>query len=214
MDLNLADKIREKLAEIQSDVEQGFEERRQKFNYKLEREKVVFEKEVAQRHRLLKMKLSSFLRTSPLMMFVTAPVIYSVAIPIAMLDLFVTVYQTICFPVYGIPKVKRSEYVVMDRKYLAYLNVIQKINCIYCEYGNGVIAYAREVASRTEWFWCPIKHAKKAKGLHEHYYDFIDYGDDENFQQKWDDLRGKCRACEACGGDSCATTPKSPKDPA
>ncbi len=204
--MELADKIREKLSEIQHDVEQGLEERRTRFRYRLERERVVFEQEVVVRHRLLRMKLSRFLRTSPIMMFVTAPVIYSCIIPFVLLDLFITFYQAICFPVYGIPKVKRGEYVVMDRKYLAYLNIIQKINCIYCEYGNGVIAYAREVAGRTEQYWCPIKHAKKAKGMHDRYYDFIDYGDGDDFQKKWDGQRDKCRACEQ--GDGCATKKK------
>ena len=89
--------------------------------------------------------------------------IYSLIIPISLLDLFITVYQHICFRVYGVPLVKRGEYVVRDRKYLQYLNIIQKVNCMYCEYSNGVISYAREVASRTEQYWCPIKHAHKVK---------------------------------------------------
>lgn len=29
-------------------------------------------------------------------------------------------------------------YVVFDRRHLAYLNAIEKLNCAYCEYGNGV----------------------------------------------------------------------------
>ena len=68
---------------------------------------------------------------------VTAPVIYSLIIPFVLLDLFVTVYQLICFPVYKIEKVKRSDYLIFDRYHLAYLNTIEKINCAYCSYATG-----------------------------------------------------------------------------
>lgn len=50
---------------------------------------------------------------------------------------------------------------------LSYLNAIEKLNCVYCGYGNGVIAYGREIIARTEQFWCPIKHASKAAGEHD-----------------------------------------------
>lgn len=197
---SLAAKIREKIKELQEEFEKGVEERRRKFQYRLDQGRVVFEQSVIARHRLLRMKLLHFLRASKIDAIITSPVIYSLIIPIAMMDLFMTVYQHICFRVYGIPLVKRSDYVVMDRKYLEYLNIIQKINCIYCEYGNGVIAFAREVAGRTEQFWCPIKHARKVKDAHERYYDFIEYGDSEDFPQKIREQREKCRACEApCG---------------
>lgn len=194
---SIAARIREKLKEIQDEFESGVEERRRRFEYRLERGRVVFEQGVIARHRLLRMKLAQFFTPSKIGAIVTAPVIYSLIIPLVLLDLFITVYQQICFRVYRIPLVTRGEYVVMDRKYLQYLNIIQKINCIYCEYGNGVIAYAREVASRTEHFWCPIKHASKVKGMHDRYYDFIEYGDSENFAEKLKEQREKCRACEA-----------------
>jgi hypothetical protein len=194
---SLAVKIREKISELQDEFEKGVEERREKFRYRLEHGKVVFEQGVAARHRLLRIKLLHFLRQSKIGAIVTAPVIYSLIIPISMLDLFMTIYQHICFRVYGVPLVKRSEYVVRDRKYLQYLNIIEKINCMYCEYSNGVIAYAREVASRTEQYWCPIKHAHKVKAAHDRYYDFLEYGDSDDLQAKMDQQRDKCRACEA-----------------
>ena len=39
---------------------------------------------------------------------------------------------------------------VIDRYALSYLNVIEKLNCVYCEYVNGLIAYVQEIAARTE----------------------------------------------------------------
>ncbi len=114
----------------------------------------------------------------------TAPVIYSLLIPIMLLDIFVIVYQLICFPVYKIPKVRRRNYLVFDRHHLAYLNFIEKLNCAYCSYANGVIAFAREVAARTEVYWCPIKHARRILGPHPHYQGFADFGDAEGFRKQ------------------------------
>lgn len=190
-------KLRAVIDQLQEEVEREIEERRDEFRYRIEQKRVVFEQSVIAQHRLLRMKVLKFLRESNIMTVVTAPIIYSLIVPAVLTDVFITFYQHICFRVYGIPMVRRGEYVVMDRKYLQYLNWIEKLNCIYCEYGNGVIAYAREVASRTEQFWYPIKHARKVKGAHERYYEFIEYGDAQDFQQKLSQHRDKCRACEA-----------------
>jgi hypothetical protein len=111
----------------------------------------------------------------------TMPLIYGMALPLLILDLSVSCYQLGCFTAWGIAKVKRSEYVVIDRHRLGYLNLVQKLNCVFCGYGNGVIAYAREVTARTEQYWCPIKHALKVKGSHDRYRDFQAYGDAEGY---------------------------------
>lgn len=195
--------LKQRIENLQDEIEQEIDRKRQEFRYKIEQKRVVFEQEVIARHQRLRMKILKFLQTSKIAYVVTAPVIYSLIIPFGLMDLFVTVYQHICFRVYGIPLVKRSEYVVMDRKYLQYLNWIEKLNCIYCEYGNGVIAYTGEIAGRTEQFWCPIKHAKKVKGAHSRYLEFIEYGDSENFHAKMEEQRGRCRACEE--GSGCAS---------
>jgi hypothetical protein len=117
---------------------------------------------------------------------ITAPVIYSLIVPFALLDLFVTVYQSICFPVYQIEKVKRGDYLIFDRYHLAYLNTIEKINCAYCSYCNGLLAYVREIGSRTEQYWCPIKHARRVIAAHERYNLYADYGDAGAFRSRFD----------------------------
>jgi hypothetical protein len=73
---------------------------------------------------------------------------------------------------------------VADRHHLTYLNFIQKVNCLFCSYGGGVIAYAREIAARTEDFWCPVKNAGKVRTPHHKYYEFLEFGDVEGFK-KW-----------------------------
>lgn len=79
----------------------------------------------------------------------TAPIVYSLLLPFAVLDLWVTTYQRICFPVYGVPRVRRRDYLTVDRRKLSYLTGLEKANCVFCGYVNGVIAYVREVGART-----------------------------------------------------------------
>ena len=119
----------------------------------------------------------------------TAPVIYSLIVPLVLLDAFVSIYQAICFPVYHIPKVRRRDYLVFDRHHLAYLNALEKFNCAYCSYANGLIAYVREIAARTEQYWCPIKHARRMVGAHSAYTMFEDYGDGSGYRKLVDQLQ-------------------------
>lgn len=145
--------------------------------------------EFLRQQRRYKTGLVRFLLRSRLLVILTAPVIYAGWIPFLLMDLFVTLYQSICFPIYRIPKVRRADYLVFDREDLPYLNLIEKFNCFYCSYGNGVAAYTREVAARTEQYWCPIKHARRLKSAHDRYPKFFDYGDAEAFQQGLKRLR-------------------------
>lgn len=106
----------------------------------------------------------------------SAPVIYAMIFPLAFIDACFTIYQQLCFPAYGIPRVDRHAYVVIDHHHLEYLDWFEKLNCVYCGYANGVIAYVREIAARTEQYWCPIKHARVALGTHARYAAFMEYG--------------------------------------
>jgi hypothetical protein len=105
------------------------------------------------------------------------------------MDMVGSFYQAICFPIYGIPKVRRSDYIALDRHRLAYLNAIEKLNCDYCGYANGVLAYFSEIAARTEQYWCPIKHALRIKSVHGRYKNFFDYGDAEGYRKRIEEVR-------------------------
>jgi hypothetical protein len=139
------------------------------------------------------MGIASFLARSSLATILTAPVIYSLIIPFLMIDLWTTVYQSICFRAYGIPRVQRGQYIHFDRRKLHYLNWIEALNCTFCSYANGVIAYVREVASRTEKYWCPIKHALRVADPHERYHDFLEYGDAAGYRSRLTSLRQALR---------------------
>jgi hypothetical protein len=114
---------------------------------------------------------------------ITAPVVYFMILPVLFVDIAVTVYQIICFPVYGVKKVPRSDFIVIDRHYLSYLNATERLNCMYCSYVSGVAGYFREVAARTEEYWCPIKHARRMQSPHSKYHNFADYGDAEGYRK-------------------------------
>jgi hypothetical protein len=174
----------EKLREVQAEIEVELAKRREELRFHLENRRIVFEQEVLRIHREIKVGLARYIRDANPLVVLTAPVIYSLIVQIALLDLFVMAYQAICFPVYRIPKVSRRDYLIFDRHHLAYLNILEKINCAYCSYANGAIAFMREVASRTEIYWCPIKHARRVLGPHPHYQGFADFGDAEGFRAK------------------------------
>jgi hypothetical protein len=164
---------------LQEDIEEEY--RQQRSVWETRREQLA--DELARQQRRYKVGLFRFLRRSSALAILTSPVIYLGWVPFLLMDLFVTLYQAICFPVYRIPRVRRSDYLVFDREDLPYLNAIEKFNCFYCSYGNGVAAYTREVAARTEQYWCPIKHARRIRDAHDRYPRFFDHGDAEAFRQ-------------------------------
>ena len=86
-------------------------------------------------------------------------------------------------------QIKHKAYYLFDRSHLAYLNALEKINCAYCSYGNGLAAYFTEIASRTEQYWCPIKHARRLMHAHSRYPHFVDYGDAEHYKSELAKLR-------------------------
>ena len=187
-------KISELLARIQhmeQEIELEMKRKRAELQADFEETRVRFEHEVLEQQRRFKTGLLSYVFSAKLSTALTAPIIYAVFLPMVLLDMAVTLYQTICFPVYGIARVKRSDYFVFDRSHLAYLNLLEKFNCAYCSYGNGLMAYAREVVARTEQYWCPIKHARKIMAAHPYYTGFVDFGDAQGYKRELEELRAE-----------------------
>lgn len=160
------DDLIRRIKELQEELEVEFKKKRDDFEFIIEKKRIRFAEEVAKQQRRLKIGWFRYLIKARPLNVLTAPVIYAGLVPFILLDLFLWMYQSICFPIYRIPKVKRSEYLIFDREDLPYLNVIEKFNCFYCSYGNGLLAYGREIAARTEQYWCPIKHARRIKAAH------------------------------------------------
>lgn len=124
---------------------------------------------------------------------VAVPVLYSLVVPFLLLDVWVTLYQWLCFPLFGLARVRRRDYFQLDRHKLPYLNAIEKANCTFCTYANGVVAYVREVAALTEQYWCPIKHATPVPAPHAHYHEFFEYEDGAAFRRDWERRRRRPR---------------------
>ncbi len=145
--------------------------------------------EIREAYRHDRENLLHYLATTPLLHLLSAPVIWAVLFPALLLDAFVSLYQAVCFPIYKIEKVKRSDYIIIDRHKLGYLNVIEKLNCLYCSYFNGLMGYISEIAARTEQYWCPIRHASRLKSIHSRYQNFVEYGDSGTYRTNKEELR-------------------------
>jgi hypothetical protein len=181
--------LEEKMRSVEAEIETELARRQEELRFRFENNRIVFEDEMLRVHRAIKTRVSRYLSQANPLIMLTAPVIYSLLIPIALLDIFVIIYQATCFPVYKIPQVRRRDYLIFDRHHLAYLNIIEKINCAYCSYANGAISFAREVAARTEVYWCPIKHARRILGPHPHYQGFADFGDAEEYRKQLNSMK-------------------------
>lgn len=182
------------IVRLQTELDREIEKRRKILGWSVKKRLVAFEHGIAIENRRLRMKVRSFLGKSALATIVTAPVIYSLILPMVLLDAWASLYQAICFRVYGIPRVSRQDYINFDRRHLSYLNWIEALNCLYCGYSNGVIGYVREIGSRTEQYWCPIKHALRINDPHRRYYDFLEYGDAEGYRARLDTFREELKA--------------------
>ena len=193
--------IEELLARIRS-LEDDLEREYKQARDELARQRAAMAERFLELQQMQKVGLWRYLRHSRWPVVLTAPLIYAGWPVFALLDAFISLYQAVCFPIYGIPRVRRHAHLVFDRAGLPYLNLVEKLNCFYCSYGNGVVSYAREVAARTEQYWCPIKHARRLAGAHGHYPEFFAHGDAEAFRLGQERLREKLAQGDGCGADS------------
>ena len=186
----------EAMKKLEQEVLEEIEKKEAEFYYRVVGRKVRFEAEVKKQHRALMQRVSRYLSEAPLLNILTVPFIWFILIPALFLDLSVTVFRAFWFRVYGIPRVKRRRSIVVDRQSLAYLNLIEKLNCMYCGYVNGLIAYVREIGGRTEQYWCPIKHARRIASMHSRYGKFLEYGDAESYRNRLEEIRRDFRDLE------------------
>ena len=179
------DELLARIRALQDELEDEYRKAREEFGQK----RTQLADEFLCQQRRYRVGLLRFVGQARPLVALTAPLIYAGWIPFLLLDLFVSVYQAVCFPIYRIPKVRRADYLVFDRADLPYLNAVERFNCFYCSYGNGVASYLREVAARTEQYWCPIKHALRMKSMHNRYRFFFDYGDAEHYRRHIETVR-------------------------
>ena len=177
------------MAALEDDLRTAVHEQETKMFFQIRGKRVQFEQSVKAAHRKLKQNFFRWLVTNRPQNLITGPIIYAMVFPLMMLDLFVSFYQFTCFPIYGINRVRRANYIVFDRQHLAYLNFIEKFHCTYCAYGSGLMGYMGEIIARTEEYFCPIKHAHKILGTHTRYNRFLDYGDAADYEARLEEFR-------------------------
>lgn len=181
--------IVEKIYKLEKELLSIIYEQQDQFSYRVAGKRVEFEKNIREAHKQLKTSWIYWLITISPKHLLTGPFIYGLIIPLLIFDIGVSLYQSVCFRLYGISLVKRSEHIIFDHQHLEYLNIFEKINCLYCSYASGVISFGREIASRTEQYWCPIKHAHRLVDVHHRYANFLDYGNAENYKENMEEAR-------------------------
>lgn len=186
---NRVRQILDQITALENELHTVIEQQEGRLRYQIEGKCVTFERTIKEAHLKVKMGVFRWFLTVRPQNYFTMPIIYSMIFPLVLFDLFVTLYQAICFPIYRIARVRRANYIIMDHQHLAYLNIIEKAHCLYCSYAVGLLAYAQEITARTEQYFCPIKHAQKILIEHSRYKDFLSYGDAENLHGKVEELR-------------------------
>ncbi|KIM06843.1 MAG: hypothetical protein KU29_08080 [Sulfurovum sp. FS06-10] len=181
--------IIEKIKKLENELSEELRKKGDEFYYTIENNKIKFEEQIIKKGKEGLIGSLAYLSTFSFGAILTIPFIWGMMIPIVLIDMAVTLYQWVCFPIYKIPRVKRKDYVVIDRFNLFYLDKVERVNCLYCEYFNGVIAYVREIAGRTEQYWCPIKHGKPLRDKHSRYDNFFDYGDYTKYREELEKRR-------------------------
>ncbi len=165
------------MAALEDELRDALHEQETRMLFEIKGRRVEFEQSIRQAHCRLKTGFFRWLVADRPQNLITGPVIYGMIVPLLILDLSVTLYQAFCFPIYRIAKVRRADYIVLDRHQLEYLNFFEKFHCSYCGYASGLVAYVYEILARTEQYFCPIKHARRILGTHSRYRHFLDYGE-------------------------------------
>ena len=157
--------------------------------FKIRGKRVEFEQAVREAHGRLKTGFFRWLVTNRPANLITGPIIYSMIVPLVILDVFVSFYQATCFPIYRITRLRRGDFIVFDRQQLEYLNFIEKFHCTYCAYASGLVSYVIAIIGKTEEYFCPIKHARRILGSHARYNRFLDYGDAADYEGRLEEFR-------------------------
>ncbi|PKO25723.1 MAG: hypothetical protein CVU35_02750 [Betaproteobacteria bacterium HGW-Betaproteobacteria-8] len=186
---NRVQQLLEQITALEDELRTALSEQPSSIYFQIKGKRVEFEKSVREAHSRMKTNFFRWLVIYRPLNLITGPIIYSMIIPLVIADIFISFYQFTCFPIYGIKRVRRSDYIIFDRQQLNYLNFIEKFHCTYCAYGSGMIAYISEIVARTEQYFCPIKHARKVLGTHARYARFLDFGEAEDYEAKLEEFR-------------------------
>ncbi|MBP6654686.1 MAG: hypothetical protein KA182_07475 [Propionivibrio sp.] len=179
----------DEIAALEEDLAIALRDQESSALFKIRGKRVEFEQAVREAHGRLKTGFFRWLVTNRPANLITGPIIYSMIVPLVILDVFVSFYQATCFPIYRITRLRRGDFIVFDRQQLEYLNFIEKFHCTYCAYASGLVSYVSAIIGKTEEYFCPIKHARRILGSHARYNRFLDYGDAADYEGRLEEFR-------------------------
>ena len=179
----------DEIAALEEDLAIALRDQESSALFKIRGKRVEFEQAVREAHGRLKTGFFRWLVTNRPANLITGPIIYSMIVPLVILDVFVSFYQATCFPIYRITRLRRGDFIVFDRQQLEYLNFIEKFHCTYCAYASGLVSYVSAIIGKTEEYFCPIKHARHILGSHARYNRFLDYGDAADYEGRLEEFR-------------------------
>ena len=179
----------DEIAALEEDLGVALRDQESSALFKIRGKRVEFEQAVREAHGRLKTGFFRWLVTNRPANLITGPIIYSMIVPLVILDVFVSFYQATCFPIYRITRLRRGDFIVFDRQQLEYLNFIEKFHCTYCAYASGLVSYVSAIIGKTEEYFCPIKHARRILVSHARYNRFLDYGDAADYEGRLEEFR-------------------------
>ena len=119
----------DEIAALEEDLGVALRDQESSALFKIRGKRVEFEQAVREAHGRLKTGFFRWLVTNRPANLITGPIIYSMIVPLVILDVFVSFYQVTCFPIYRITRLRRGDFIVFDRQQLEYLNFIEKFHC-------------------------------------------------------------------------------------
>ncbi len=132
-------KIIEDIEALEEKLKEEIAEQERHIIYEIKNGYVTFEKDIFEQQKENMKNILNYLRDIPFFHLISSPLIYFMILPAMVFDVMLFFYQQVIFRIYKFEFIKRSDYIIFDRHYLAYLNPIEKINCLYCSYFNGSI---------------------------------------------------------------------------
>ena len=103
---------------LEDEMRAALQSQETKMFFEIRGRRIEFEKAVEQTHRKLKKNIFRWLVTNRPQNLITGPIIYGMIFPLLILDICVSLYQATCFPIYGVVKVRRRDYIAFDRQHL------------------------------------------------------------------------------------------------
>ena len=116
--------LMQEIRELEERVATEISREAKEFGYTIRNGRIAFSNELLEQHGAASKRIRHYLSECSWIALAVAPVVYSLIIPVVLFDIFIWFYQTICFPIYRLPKVRRSEYIAIDRQHLQYLNLL------------------------------------------------------------------------------------------